>query len=121
MAGNHTARGVSDNAHIVSLDPSTTHFDVAIIGGGAAGLATAIFLRQLNPTRTVVVLDGAKKLGAKILVSGGGRCNVTNAIVSERDFWGGRPTIVRRILRALSVEKTCAFFAAIGVSLHEEP
>src|SRR5437667_422630 len=96
-------------------------YDVAIVGAGAAGLATAIFTRRQNRSRSVVLIEAARKPGAKILVSGGGRCNVTNTIVSERDFWGGRPTIVRRILRAFTVAETCAFFAALGVSLHEEP
>jgi hypothetical protein len=95
--------------------------DVAIVGAGAAGLATAIFARRLNPARSVILLDGAKKPGAKILVSGGSRCNVTNAVVTERDFWGGRPAMIRRVLRALPVADTVAFFREIGVSLHEEP
>jgi predicted Rossmann fold flavoprotein len=99
---------------------SAGYYDIAIVGGGAAGLATAIFTRRLNPHQSVVVLDGAKKLGAKILVSGGGRCNVTNAVVTEQDFWGGRPTIVRKVLRAFGVTETVRFFADIGVSLHEE-
>ena len=91
-----------------------------MIGGGAAGLATAIFTRRLNPNRSVAVLDGAKRLGAKILVSGGGRCNVTNAVVTERGFWGGRGAIVRNVLRAFGVRETVAFFREIGVTLHEE-
>lgn len=94
--------------------------DVVIVGAGAAGLATAIFLRRANPSRAVIVLDGAKKPGAKILISGGSRCNVTNARVTDRDFWGGRSTIIRRILRAFPVDETIAFFREIGVPLHEE-
>jgi predicted Rossmann fold flavoprotein len=94
--------------------------DVVIVGAGAAGLATAAFTRALCPSRAVVVLDSAKKPGAKILVSGGGRCNVTNARVSERDFWGGRGTVIRRILRGFSVDETVAFFGQLGVALHEE-
>ena len=65
--------------------------------------------------------DGAKRPGAKILVSGGSRCNVTNTIVSERDFWGGRSTIVRRILRAFTAADAARFFRDLGVALHEEP
>jgi len=68
----------------------------------------------------VVVLDGAHKPGAKILVSGGGRCNVTNREVSARDFWGGRASIVRRILRSFPVSETVAFFRNLGVELREE-
>jgi predicted Rossmann fold flavoprotein len=95
--------------------------DVAIVGAGAAGLATAIFTRRLLPTAAVRVVDGARKPGAKILVSGGARCNVTNAVVSELDFWGGRSTIVRRVLNGLPVPETIAFFDEIGVPLREEP
>jgi hypothetical protein len=58
--------------------------------------------------------------GAKILVSGGSRCNVTNTVVTERDYWGGRRTIVRRILRAFPVADTVAFFEARGLALREE-
>ena len=94
--------------------------DVAVVGAGAAGLATAIFLRQLDPSACVTVLDGARRPGAKIVVSGGGRCNVTNALVTDRDFWGGPRPIVRRVLRALPVAETVAFFEAIGVPLREE-
>jgi len=100
-------------------DPSQS-YDVAVVGAGAAGLATAIFARRFNRARSVVLLDGARKPGAKILVSGGSRCNVTNTHVSERDFWGGRPSIIRRVLRAFPVAATIAFFREIGVGLHEE-
>ena len=69
--------------------------DVAIVGAGAAGLAATIFAGRARSNRSIVLLDGAKKPGAKILVSGGSRCNVTNVRVTEHDFWGGRSTIVR--------------------------
>jgi predicted Rossmann fold flavoprotein len=45
---------------------------------------------------------------------------VTNTVVTERDFWGGPSTIVRRVLRALPVDQTIAFFGELGVPLHEE-
>jgi predicted Rossmann fold flavoprotein len=91
-----------------------------VIGAGAAGLATAIFTRRLNGARPVLLLDGAKKPGAKILISGGSRCNVTNATVADTDFWGGRRSIVRRVLRAFPVHDTIGFFERLGVRLHEE-
>ena len=93
---------------------------MAIVGAGAAGLATAIFTRRFNAARSVVLLDGARAPGAKILVSGGSRCNVTNTAVTERDFWGGRPSVIRKVLRAFPVDDTVSFFREIGVSLHEE-
>ena len=93
---------------------------MAIVGAGAAGLATAIFTRRFSRSQSVVLLDSARAPGAKILVSGGSRCNVTNATVTEHDFCGGRPSVIRRVLRAFSVSDTIAFFREIGVGLHEE-
>lgn len=100
--------------------PALIQCDVAIVGAGAAGLATAIFTARRRPDLRVVALDGAKKIGAKILVSGGGRCNVTNAVVTADDFFGGSRNTIRRVLSALPVESTRAFFDEIGVALHEE-
>ncbi len=94
--------------------------DVAIVGGGAAGLATAIFAGRRMPAASVAVLDGARKLGAKILVAGGGRCNVTNRRVDATDFNGGSRNAIKRVLQAFSAEAAAAFFAEIGVALHEE-
>src|SRR5262245_46166740 len=94
--------------------------DVAVVGAGAAGLASAIFARRHRAGGRVVAFDGARKPGAKILVSGGGRCNVTNTVVTERDFRGGNPNVVRQVLRAFPVADTVDFFREIGVSLHEE-
>jgi predicted Rossmann fold flavoprotein len=99
------------------LPPSS---DVLVVGAGAAGLAASIFIRQLAPSTSVALLDGAKRLGAKILVSGGGRCNVTNRHVTERDFHGGPPAVIRRVLRGLGVPETIAFFSSLGIRLHEE-
>ena len=67
-----------------------------------------------------MLVDGARRPGAKILVSGGSRCNVTNARVSERDFFGGARSEIRKVLRSLSVEETVSFFRELGVQLHEE-
>ncbi len=92
-----------------------------IIGAGAAGLATAIFAARPNPHANVTILDGAKKIGAKILVSGGGRCNVTNASVTPNDFYGGNRNIIRNILRRFDHIAARNFFTDLGVPLHEEP
>lgn len=94
--------------------------DVLIVGGGAAGLATAIFTARAVPGLRITVLDGAARLGAKILVSGGGRCNVTNRVVTERDYWGGSSNSIRRVLAAFPAERAAAFFRELGVALHEE-
>jgi predicted Rossmann fold flavoprotein len=94
--------------------------DVAIVGGGAAGMAAAIFVGRRCPGRRIVVLDGARRLGAKILVSGGGRCNVTNQVVRPSDFWGGDRRVAEAVLRAFPSDEAARFFQELGVSLHEE-
>jgi predicted Rossmann fold flavoprotein len=94
--------------------------DVLIVGAGAAGLATAIFAARRCPERRIVLLDGAKKPGAKILVSGGGRCNVTNVRVTPDDFFGGSRNSIRNVLRAFTEKQTADFFHEIGVPMHEE-
>ena len=97
----------------------TSTADVAIIGGGAAGLAAAITAGEYNQDVRISLLDGARTLGAKILVSGGGRCNVTHDRVTPKDFFGNRH-IVRNILAAFSVEQTIAWFTSLGVELKRE-
>jgi len=104
----------------MSLDDPSLVADVAIVGAGAAGLATAIFTARRCPGRTILALDGAKKLGAKILVSGGGRCNVTNVAVTPADFCGGSHHVIRRVLAAFTAEQTVAFFRELGVPMHVE-
>jgi len=97
--------------------------DVAVIGAGAAGLAASIFAAEAaakgdRPQR-IVLLDGVKTIGAKILVSGGGRCNVTHEVVTPTDFFGNRH-IIKNVLAAFSVEQTVKWFASLGVELKRE-
>lgn len=98
------------------------HTDIAIIGGGAAGMMAAIFAARSAPPGTrVAVFDGAKKLGAKILIAGGGRCNVTHDIVNPADYAGGASrNTVKKILKSFSVKATTAFFAELSVELKRE-
>ena len=98
------------------------HVDVAIVGAGAAGLFAAIWAgrnSEAHPIR-IAVFDGAKKIGAKILVAGGGRCNVTHCRVTEHDFAGSSPAAIRKVLRRFSVAQTIQFFSDAGVELKEE-
>lgn len=92
--------------------------DIAIIGGGAAGLAAAIFAGEAGRA-TIAVLDGAARIGAKILISGGGRCNVTHVRVRPDDFNGARP-VVRNVLAAFDERATRRWFDSLGVALKVE-
>ena len=90
-------------------------YDVIIIGAGAAGLMTAIKAQQGGAK--VLLLEGSPKVGAKILMSGGTRCNVTNKSISEKDYNSTQLMTVRNILRAFDNKQAIAFFNGIGVEL----
>ncbi|HVG02086.1 MAG TPA: aminoacetone oxidase family FAD-binding enzyme, partial [Nitrospira sp.] len=90
--------------------------DLCVIGAGAAGLAAGIFAAEQNPHLTIELLDGAKSIGAKILVAGGGRCNVTHHVVTPDDFFGTRH-LVRNVLAAFPVGETVEWFESLGVAL----
>jgi len=69
---------------------------------------------------SVVALDSAKHLGAKILVAGGGRCNVTHHAVDETAFSGSTAPAIRRVLSRFPVDATVSFFGELGVKLKRE-
>lgn len=94
--------------------------DIAIVGAGAAGLAAAIFAGQAAAgAKRIVLIEGAAKIGAKILVSGGGRCNVTHDRIQPDDYHSSR-NIVRNILRAFNEQATVRWFTSLGVQLKRE-
>jgi len=64
-----------------------------------------------------LVLDGSNTIGAKLLISGGGRCNVTNLKATENDYQTGAPRTVRNVLRAFPTERTLEFFQELGVEM----
>lgn len=89
-------------------------WDVCVVGAGAAGLMTAIQAARLG--LSVLLLDGQKKIGAKILMSGGNRCNVTHVKVSENDYQNEDKRFVRNVLRAFTERQALDFFKSLGVN-----
>jgi hypothetical protein len=97
----------------------TERVSLAVVGAGAAGLMAAIHAGRAG-LRGVMALDSARRLGAKILVAGGGRCNVTHHVVSDRDYAGSTPAAIRRVLARFGVEDCVRFFGELGVELKQE-
>src|SRR5215471_10853399 len=71
-------------------------FDVAVIGAGAAGMMCAATAGQRG--RRVVLIDHYPKVGEKIRISGGGRCNFTNLHATHADFLSSNPDFCRSAL-----------------------
>lgn len=71
-------------------------FDVIVVGGGASGLMCAITAAQRG--RRVIVLDSSNKVGKKILMSGGGRCNFTNLNIDPECFLSNNPHFCKSAL-----------------------
>lgn len=103
--------------------PHSDHYDIAVIGAGAAGLTAAISAgraaRERGVPSRIAAIDSAKKIGAKILISGGGRCNITNEVVRAQDF-NGLQNGIAKVLRTFGVADTIAFFEDLGVPLKRE-
>jgi predicted Rossmann fold flavoprotein len=96
---------------------------LAIVGGGAAGLLAAIRAgERLRGNARVIVLEAAKETGRKILVSGGGRCNVLPMVEgNERFVSTSPPRLVKRFLDRYPLAEQRAFFEELlGGALREE-
>jgi predicted Rossmann fold flavoprotein len=87
-------------------------FDVAILGGGAAGLMTAARLSERSGL-DVCIVEGNEKPGAKLRISGGGKCNLTNVSVSQRHFLGDE-TLVREVLKRFDNKALLAWVRSRG-------
>lgn len=98
--------------------------DIAVVGAGAAGLMAAIWAgreaRASGKALSIIAIDGARTLGAKILVAGGGRCNVTHHAVDESAYAGSSRHAIKKVLRSFPVERTVEFFRELGVELKRE-
>lgn len=96
---------------------------IAVIGGGAAGFFAAISAKTHNPEAEVVVLEKTSKLLSKVKVSGGGRCNVTNASFSESQLSKNYPRGGKKLKKAFSIfqaSDTVHWFESRGVKLKAE-
>ncbi|MBR0572885.1 MULTISPECIES: NAD(P)/FAD-dependent oxidoreductase [Pasteurellaceae] len=92
--------------------------DVVIIGAGAAGLFCASQLGQGG--KSVVVLDNGKKLGRKILMSGGGNCNFTNMEISPHHYLCKNPHFVKSALARYTQWDFISMVASYGIAYHEK-
>jgi len=93
-------------------------YDVIILGGGAAGLMCAIVAG--NRGRKVLVLEGSNKIGKKILMSGGGRCNFTNLHCEPSRFISANPDFCTSALSRYTQWDFIALVEKYGIAYHEK-
>jgi len=94
------------------------HFDVIIIGAGAAGLMCAITAGGRG--RKVLVIDHANKVGKKILMSGGGRCNFTNVNTTPENFISHNPHFAKSALSRYTPWDFIALVEKHKIPYHEK-
>jgi predicted Rossmann fold flavoprotein len=93
-------------------------FDVVILGGGAAGLMCAIEAGKRG--RRVAVLEHAERLGKKILISGGGRCNFTNIHCQPENFLSSNPHFAKSALARYTPADFIALVEKHKIPYHEK-
>ena len=93
-------------------------FDVVVLGAGAAGLMCAIRAGQRG--RRVLLLDHAEKVGKKILISGGGRCNFTNTDSRPEAFLSDNPHFAKSALARYTQQDFIALVEKHGIAWHEK-
>lgn len=93
-------------------------FDVVILGGGAAGLMCAMRAGQRG--RRVLLLDHAEKVGKKILISGGGRCNFTNRDARPEAFLSANPHFCKSALARYTQHDFIALVNKHKIAWHEK-
>jgi predicted Rossmann fold flavoprotein len=93
-------------------------FDAIIIGAGAAGMMCAIAAGQRG--KKVLLLDRAERVGAKILISGGGRCNFTNLEVEPERFLSGNPHFCKSALSRYTQHDFIAMVERHRIAYHEK-
>lgn len=89
------------------------HVNLCIIGGGAAGLSAAIAAAERGAC--VLILEHKDRIGKKLLSTGNGRCNYTNAAMSEHCFRGSGAALAGALIRKYPTEWVLSFFERIGI------
>ncbi len=89
--------------------------DVAIIGGGAAGLCSAVQLKFLDRSLSVGIFEQLNRVGKKLIVTGNGRCNITNRNLDKKRYHSENDTFINYALSTYDNYYIENFFADLGV------
>ncbi|MBQ8571926.1 MAG: aminoacetone oxidase family FAD-binding enzyme [Ruminococcus sp.] len=91
------------------------HFDVAVIGGGAGGLFFTSQAANKHKNLKIAVIEKNQRVGKKLLVTGNGRCNLTNLYANESDYHGSFAPFIKNVLASCSTQRLLELFADMGL------
>lgn len=86
-----------------------------IVGGGAAGLTSALIAKDSG--LDVAIIEGTDRIGKKILTTGNGRCNISNATINNNRYHSENPYFFQQTLDSFNLVRTIDFFACLGIPL----
>ncbi len=89
--------------------------DIIIIGGGASGLLAAVYLKKQNPQLNIRILEALPRVGKKLLLTGNGRCNISNKNIELSRYHGNDVAFAEYALSKYDLSFTQSFFESIGV------
>ena len=92
--------------------------EIAVIGGGASGLMAAITAKKSG--KEVVILERKDRILKKVLITGNGRCNITNVNANISNYFGKNISSVENILNKFTPQDTINFFNGLGIVCNEE-
>lgn len=92
--------------------------EIAVIGGGASGLMAAITAKKSG--KEVVILERKDRILKKVLITGNGRCNITNVNANISNYFGKNIFSVENILNKFTPQNTMDFFNGLGIVCNEE-
>ncbi|HOC96458.1 MAG TPA: NAD(P)/FAD-dependent oxidoreductase [bacterium] len=98
--------------------------NIVIVGGGASGVATAIFAKRKNPNNEVIILEKNDKICKKVLISGNGRCNLLNKNLDinkyHTEYFNNTKEIIENVFKKFDNKKILNFFENLGILFKEE-
>ncbi len=96
-------------------------YDIAIIGGGAAGLIAAVAAKRHRGDLSVAVIEREDRVGKKLLRTGNGRCNITNKYINEDRYHGTDVEFIEAAFDRFPLQTVERFFASVGVVIDYVP
>ena len=96
---------------------SNHHYDVCVIGAGPAGIFAALSAKQSVPEAKILIVEKKSSPCTKLLITGGGRCNITNSSVSLKDFHTDSPNILNSVLSSFSNTSNVYYFSKLCLDI----